>query len=280
MINYNQENSDLWGGVCDTLVPFYDVPISCGLPNEVGDIPAEMILVPGGCFDGLETYTVRAKGDSMIGVGINDGDLLMMQKISQVHNYDIVLATIDGESLIKTYYQDDKGRHWLVPANDDYEPILLTEDMNLYFGGKLLYNMRQPRDSRSNICRRIAKYDEGRLAPKPAQEPKRVPTQEEVEEAIRYAEPYVEGARHWLAPCRVLMDCGFIPKGDYETACNLVNYVLPDLKIKPTKGELSRMATFCFSKSFDTWTDESAPVHGEHYLKYYRAGEAMLKKLP
>lgn len=278
MINFNQKLSYYCGGVCDTLVPFFDVPISCGLPNEVGDIPVEMIKVPGGCFDGLETYTVRARGDSMIGVDIHDGDLLMMQKISQVHNYDIVLATIDGESLIKTYYQDDKGRQWLIPANDDYKPILLTEDMDLYFGGKVIYNMHQPRDSRNNICRRIEQYEEERLSKKP--EPSRAPTQEEVEEAIRWVEPYVEGARHWLGPCRVLMDCGFILNDDYETFCHLVNYVLPHLKTKPTKGELSRMATFCFSKSFGTWSDKGAPVHGENYRKYYRAGEAMLKKLP
>lgn len=280
MINYNQETYNLWGEVCDTLVPFYDVPISCGLPNEVGDIPAEMIRVPGDCFDGLENYTVRAKGDSMIGVNIHDGDLLMMKKIDQVHNYDIVLAIVDGESLIKTYYQDDKGRHWLVPANNDYEPILLTEDMDLYFSGKVVYNMSQPRDSRSNICKRIAQYDEERQAPKPTPAPTRVPTQEEVEEAIRWVEPYVEGARHWLGPCRVLMDCGFIPKDDFETFCHLVNYVLPDLKTKPNKAELGRMATLCFSKPFEQWTDQKAPVHGEHYLKYHRAGEAMLKKLP
>lgn len=278
MINYNQELNYYCGEVGYSLVPFYDVAISCGLPNEVGDIPAEMIRVPGDCYDGLENYTIRAKGDSMIGVNIHDGDLLMMKKIDQVHNYDIVLATVDGESLLKTYYQDDKGRHWLVPANDNYKPILLTEDMDLYFGGKVVYNMSQPRDSRSNIFRRIEQYDQEQLAPKP--KATRVPTQEEVEEAIKWVEPYVEGARHWLGPCRVLMDCGFIPKDNYETFCHLVNYVLPNLKTKPTKGELSRMATFCFSKPFGTWTDKGAPVHGEHYLKYHRAGEAMLKKLP
>lgn len=46
MINFNQKLSYYCGGVCDTLVPFFDVPISCGLPNEVGDIPVEMIKVP------------------------------------------------------------------------------------------------------------------------------------------------------------------------------------------------------------------------------------------
>ena len=79
MISYNQENSDLWGGVCDTLVPFYDVPISCGLPRESGDIPPEMIRVPGGPFSSTQTYVIKASGDSMEGVGIYDGDRLMVE---------------------------------------------------------------------------------------------------------------------------------------------------------------------------------------------------------
>lgn len=278
MINYNQELSDYCGGVCDTLVPFYDVPISCGLPRESGDIPPEMINVPGGLFASTQTYVVKASGDSMEGVGIYDGDLLMVEKLSQVHNKDVVYVSIDGEELIKTYYMDDMGRHWLVPANKKYKPILLSEEMNLYFHGRVIHNLRTPCDTQRNIYDSIRQYldETKKLAP----EPTRVPTQEEVEEAIKWVEPYVEGARHWLGPCRVLMDCGFIPKDDYETFCHLVNYVLPNLKTKPTKGELSRMATFCFSKPFGTWTDKGAPVHGEHYLKYHRAGEAMLKKLP
>ena len=278
MISYNQENSDLWGGVCDTLVPFYDVPISCGLPRESGDIPPEMIRVPGGPFSSTQTYVIKASGDSMEGVGIYDGDRLMVEKITQVHNKDVVYVSIDGEELIKTYYMDDMGRHWLVPANKKYKPILLSEEMNLCFHGRVIHNLRTPRDTQSNIYDSIKQYlDEEK---KPAQEPKRVPTQEEVEEAIRYAEPYVETARNWFAAYRVLVDCKFIAQGRYDIFCDLVNYVLPNLKKKPTPGEIGRLETDCFSKPFDTWTDEKAPVHGKYYLKYVRAGEAMLRKLP
>ena len=62
---------------CDTLVPYYDMGISCGLPNEMGDIPPELMAVPGVLTMGLNVTFVRAQGDSMIGVNIHDGDLLM-----------------------------------------------------------------------------------------------------------------------------------------------------------------------------------------------------------
>ena len=62
--------------------------------------------------------------------------------------------------------------------------------------------------------------------------------------------------------------------------CDLLSYVLPDHGHLPHEAELRRMAVDCFSKPFDTWRDEKAPVHGQHYLGYYDAGAAMLKALP
>ena len=86
--------------------------------------------------------------------------------------------------------------------------------------------------------------------------------------------------RHWLGPCRVLMDCGYIPRSRYDLFCDLVFSVLPDHEHLPHEDELRRMAVDCFSKPFKTWSDERAPVHGQHYLGYYDAGVAMLQQLP
>ena len=44
-----------------------------------------MIRVPGGDFDGLNTYTISVKGDSMVGVGIFDGDVLLIEKTFQLN---------------------------------------------------------------------------------------------------------------------------------------------------------------------------------------------------
>ena len=165
--------------VCDTPVPFYEMGISCGLPNEMGDIPPEMMMVPGMLTRGRTVSLVIAEGDSMIGVNIHDGDLLMVERTSHFNNQDIVAAKINGEDMLKSYYMDEYGRHWLVPSNERYDATLLP--------------------------------DHGHL---------------------------------------------------------------------PHEAELRRMAVDCFSKPFDTWRDEKAPVHGQHYLGYYDAGAAMLKALP
>jgi hypothetical protein len=105
-------------------------------------------------------------------------------------------------------------------------------------------------------------------------------TREEVERALLCIGPQVKKGRHWLGPCRVLMDRGYVPKNRYDLFCDLVGCVLPDHRHLPQEAELRRMAVDCFSKPFKTWTDEKAPVHGQHYLGYYDAGAAMLKALP
>ena len=51
----NHKIAYLCGEECGILVPFYEVKASCGLPTEQGDIPPEMIRVPGGDVDGLNT---------------------------------------------------------------------------------------------------------------------------------------------------------------------------------------------------------------------------------
>ena len=55
---------------CYTPVPYYRTRVSCGLPNEFGDVPAEEILVPSILLSNLKVYVVDAEGDSMEGARI------------------------------------------------------------------------------------------------------------------------------------------------------------------------------------------------------------------
>ena len=270
--------SSLFGTmVCDTLVPYYDAGVSCGLPNEVGDIPAEMMLVPGALTMGCEVFMTRAVGDSMEGVGIHDGDLLMMEVTQHINSGDIVRVFVDGQVLLKTYQIDAEGRHWLIASNDKYDAMLLTEEMDIKFGGRLLWHLDKPRETTRNIQRAInrqlQKIQLRSTTP-------HVLTHDEVEEALRRVAPSVKVARHWLGACRVLMDRKFIPEGRFDLFCQLVKQTLPAHLHLPKTDELQRMAVLGFSKPFSEWSDASAPVHGKNYLGYYDAGSAMLRLLP
>ena len=260
----------------DTPVPFYDLGVSCGLPNEHGDIPPEIMMMP--CqLAKPSVFMLWAQGDSMEGVNIHSGDMLIMDNAQKYYNHDVVLAKIDGEELLKTYYVDEEGRHWLIPSNNEYDAILLTEESNVQFCGRLVWHIDAPRETTRNIRESIARYlNKHRVAV----EPSRVPTYEEVVEALTSIAPMVTVGRRWLGACRVLMDCGFIHKGGYDNFCVLVKSVVPTHTHLPKAAELQRMATLCFSKPFEKWTDETAPVHNNHFKAYYEIGETMLEELP
>ena len=77
-------------------VPLYEVGVSCGLPKQVGVILPEMALMP--CQLASPTvFMTYAKGDSMEGVHIHNGDMLFMDNASRYYNHDVVLARVDGE---------------------------------------------------------------------------------------------------------------------------------------------------------------------------------------
>ena len=82
--------------------------------EEVYSLPED--LVPEGCF------MLRVRGDSMVGAGIDDGDLSVIRPQKTANNGDIVCALLDDEATIKRFYRD-RGSIRLQPENDKYDPI-------------------------------------------------------------------------------------------------------------------------------------------------------------
>jgi DNA polymerase V len=73
------------------------------------------------------TFFVRACGDSMMGAGIQDGDILVVDKSLTARDGSIIIASVGGDFTVKTYRIDKRGSHWLVPANSQFRPIALDE---------------------------------------------------------------------------------------------------------------------------------------------------------
>ena len=148
--------ADLEGMVFNTPVPFYDVSVSCGNPMDTGDMPPVFMMMPDELVGVNDIFCTRAKGESMIGVGIMPGDLLVIEKVTEYYSHDIVLAYIDGEKLLKTYYVDENGGQWLVAANPKFPAIKLDGSKKVYFGGKLKHHLRQaPHQSMQSIVESI-----------------------------------------------------------------------------------------------------------------------------
>ena len=76
-----------------------------------------------------ENYILRVRGESMINVGIMDGDLILVKKAETAYNGEIVVAMIDGfesEATVKTFYRED-GHFRLQPENDSMSPIIVKD---------------------------------------------------------------------------------------------------------------------------------------------------------
>ena len=74
------------------------------------------------------TFFVRIKGDSMIGIGIHDNDIVIVDKSQKAITGDIVLASIDGDFTVKLL-SNNKSKYRLLAANEKYKPIEINKSM-------------------------------------------------------------------------------------------------------------------------------------------------------
>ena len=72
-------------------------------------------------------FALQVRGDSMIDAGILQDDYVIVQKQDTARAGEIVVGLLEDEATVK-YYQPRKDRVELVPANDKYAPIVVTED--------------------------------------------------------------------------------------------------------------------------------------------------------
>ena len=83
-------------------------------------------------------FALNVKGESMIDAGILDGDVVIVDKRTYAENGEIVVALIEDEATVKTFYKED-GHYRLQPENDTMEPIIVDEVVIL---GKVVAVMR------------------------------------------------------------------------------------------------------------------------------------------
>lgn len=123
----------------------YDAPVLTGVPDGFDPVPETYTVPRVGAIacgtpilaeQNIETYdavpnrircdfTLVCKGDSMVGAGIEDGDVVYIRQQPEVENNEIAAVMIDGEATLK-YFKRVGDMILLSPANREYEPIIVS----------------------------------------------------------------------------------------------------------------------------------------------------------
>ena len=100
--------------------------IACGIPNLAEENIEEYIQLPEAVFGRGRFYILRASGSSMIEVGINDGDLVVIREQCTAEDGNIVVALVGEEATLKRFYKE--GDHIrLHPENRDMDDIIVSD---------------------------------------------------------------------------------------------------------------------------------------------------------
>ena len=116
-------------------VPLFAHTVRAGFPSPADDYVADTLDLNEHLMPRKEaSFLLRAKGDSMLGAGIHDGDILIVDRsLTPVHG-KIVIAALDGQFTVKRL-EKKRGKIRLLPANPEFEPIEIGDEQELQIWG-------------------------------------------------------------------------------------------------------------------------------------------------
>lgn len=100
------------------------------------NIEGSLIIDPSFIKNNEDCFALKVKGNSMINVGIFEGDFVIVIPKHEAKNGDIIVALIDDEATVKIF-ENKNGEIRLLPANESYQPIEIKNNINFSLAGKV-----------------------------------------------------------------------------------------------------------------------------------------------
>ncbi|HNV82459.1 MAG TPA: translesion error-prone DNA polymerase V autoproteolytic subunit [Tenuifilaceae bacterium] len=120
-------------------LPLVDAFISAGFPSPADDyIEGKLDLNRQLIKNPSSTFFARVRGTSMTDVGINDGDILIIDKSLEAKHNSVLVCFIDGEFTVKKV-QKIKGELFLIPQSKDFAPIKVSRESDFRLWGVVTY---------------------------------------------------------------------------------------------------------------------------------------------
>ena len=121
-------------------IPLNSSSVQAGFPSPADDyIEAKIALNKHIIKRPAATFFARANGSSMMQIGIIDGDLMVVDRSVKPEQGAVVIALIDGEMTCKIL---DKHRKRLLSANDQFPPIAIADEAELFIEGVVTHSLR------------------------------------------------------------------------------------------------------------------------------------------
>jgi len=108
--------------------------VAAGLPLLAEENITDYFPIPVEYLPNTETFMLKVKGDSMINVGIFDGDDILVERVPTARNGEIVVALVEDGATVKRFYREN-GYYRLQPENDTMDPIIVQ---NVTILGKVI----------------------------------------------------------------------------------------------------------------------------------------------
>ncbi len=120
-------------------LPFISGGIKAGFPSPAADFDETKISLDHVLVKNRETtFYAKASGNSMIGAGIDDGDILVIDRSLEPQNNKIAVCLIDGGFTVKRI-KIEKECVYLMPENQEFQPIKVTNENELIIWGIVTY---------------------------------------------------------------------------------------------------------------------------------------------
>lgn len=123
----------------DLKIPFIKEGVSAGFPSPAADFMENNIDLNKELSENpLATFYIKVKGNSMIDAGINDKDVLVVDRSLEPRDNKIAICFVDGEFTVKRI-KLEKECLYLLPENPSYPPIKVTEENQFIIWGIVTY---------------------------------------------------------------------------------------------------------------------------------------------
>lgn len=127
-------------------LPYYDDGVQAGFPSPADDFKELTISFDKEVFGNSPstTFCARVTGSSMKDAGIHDGDVIVVDRLLEPQTGDIAVCVINSEFTLK-FIKIEKDCVWLVPANDSFQAIKVTEDEDFSVWGIVTHTLKYHR---------------------------------------------------------------------------------------------------------------------------------------